>query len=173
MSESQDRGGFEAPRAGLRGVTGPAAAALSAVAGAREKPAVIASYRGATPDAAVVAGWRSRPANRSTRPRSPPGRSASAPRLPRTSRPGPTRKRCATGSSSKPSSSCRRRAPGCAEAEAAAAADYRRAARADNTRRAYRAGVAAFTEWCACIPATTSRLPVSAELARASRSPTH
>ena len=34
-----------------------------------------------------------------------------------------------------------------AEAEAAAA-DYRRAARADNTRRAYRAGVAAFTEWC-------------------------
>ena len=35
-----------------------------------------------------------------------------------------------------------------AEAEAAAA-DYRRAARADNTRRAYRAGVAAFTEWCA------------------------
>jgi hypothetical protein len=55
MSESQDRGGFEAPRAGLGGVTGPAAAALSAVAGAREKPAVIASYRGATPDAAVVA----------------------------------------------------------------------------------------------------------------------
>jgi integrase len=35
-----------------------------------------------------------------------------------------------------------------AEAEAAAA-DYRRAARAENTRRAYRAGVAAFTEWCA------------------------
>jgi integrase len=35
-----------------------------------------------------------------------------------------------------------------AEAEAAAA-DYRRAARADNTRRAYRSGVAAFTEWCA------------------------
>ena len=59
-----------------------------------------------------------------------------------------------------------------AEAEAAAA-DYRRAARAENTKRAYRAGVAAFTEWCACIPATASRLPVSAELARASRSPTH
>jgi integrase len=31
----------------------------------------------------------------------------------------------------------------------AAAADYRRAARADNTRRAYRAAVAHFTEWCA------------------------
>ena len=35
-----------------------------------------------------------------------------------------------------------------AEAEAAAA-DYRRAARAENTRRAYRAAVARFTEWCA------------------------
>ena len=35
-----------------------------------------------------------------------------------------------------------------AEAEAAAA-DYRRAARAENTRRAYRAAVAAFTDWCA------------------------
>ena len=35
-----------------------------------------------------------------------------------------------------------------AEAEAAAA-DYRRAARADNTRRAYRAAVARFTDWCA------------------------
>jgi integrase len=35
-----------------------------------------------------------------------------------------------------------------AEAEAAAA-DYRRAARAENTRRAYRAAVAAFTQWCA------------------------
>ena len=34
-----------------------------------------------------------------------------------------------------------------AEAEAAAA-DYRRAARADNTRRAYRAAVARFTDWC-------------------------
>jgi integrase len=33
------------------------------------------------------------------------------------------------------------------EAEAAAA-DYRRAARADNTRRAYRAAVARFTDWC-------------------------
>ena len=31
----------------------------------------------------------------------------------------------------------------------AAAADYRRAARADNTRRAYRADVARFTDWCA------------------------
>jgi hypothetical protein len=31
----------------------------------------------------------------------------------------------------------------------AAAADYRRAARAENTRRAYRSAVAAFTEWCA------------------------
>jgi site-specific recombinase XerD len=35
-----------------------------------------------------------------------------------------------------------------AEAEAAAA-EYRRAARAENTRRAYRAAVAAFTDWCA------------------------
>ena len=35
-----------------------------------------------------------------------------------------------------------------AEAEAAAA-DYRRAGRADNTRRAYRAAVARFTDWCA------------------------
>ena len=34
-----------------------------------------------------------------------------------------------------------------AEAEAAAA-DYRRAARADNTRRAYRTAVARFTDWC-------------------------
>jgi site-specific recombinase XerD len=34
-----------------------------------------------------------------------------------------------------------------AEAEAAAA-DYRRAARAENTRRAYRAAVGRFTEWC-------------------------
>ena len=34
-----------------------------------------------------------------------------------------------------------------AEAEAAAA-DYRRAARTENTRRAYRAAVARFTEWC-------------------------
>ncbi|HEY2540025.1 MAG TPA: site-specific integrase, partial [Stellaceae bacterium] len=35
-----------------------------------------------------------------------------------------------------------------AEAEAAPA-EYRRAARAENTRRAYRAAVAAFTDWCA------------------------
>lgn len=35
-----------------------------------------------------------------------------------------------------------------AEAEAAAA-EYRRAARAENTRRAYRAAVVAFTDWCA------------------------
>jgi integrase len=47
-----------------------------------------------------------------------------------------------------------------AEAEAAAA-DYRRAARADNTRRAYRAGVAAFTQWCA-IHARTA-LPAAPE----------
>jgi len=30
-----------------------------------------------------------------------------------------------------------------------AAAQYRRASRAENTRRAYRAGVARFTQWCA------------------------
>ena len=41
-------------------------------------------------------------------------------------------------------------APAASFAEAAAAAaDYRRAARAENTRRAYRAAVARFTEWCA------------------------
>ena len=45
-----------------------------------------------------------------------------------------------------------------AEAEAAAA-DYRRAARAENTRRAYRAAVGRFTDWCAAhrqtaLPAT-------------------
>jgi len=47
-----------------------------------------------------------------------------------------------------------------AEAEAAAA-DYRRAARADNTRRAYRAAVAAFTEWCTIHHQTA--LPASPE----------
>jgi len=47
-----------------------------------------------------------------------------------------------------------------AEAEAAAA-DYRRAARAENTRRAYRAAVARFTEWCAALGRTA--LPASAE----------
>src|SRR5271169_5743305 len=43
----------------------------------------------------------------------------------------------------------------------AAAADYRRAARADNTRRAYRAAVAAFTDWCAAHGQTA--LPASPE----------
>ena len=43
----------------------------------------------------------------------------------------------------------------------AAAADYRRAARADNTRRAYRAEVAAFTDWCAAHGQTA--LPASPE----------
>ena len=47
-----------------------------------------------------------------------------------------------------------------AEAEAAAA-DYRRAARAENTRRAYRAAVAQFTEWCAAHAQTA--LPASPE----------
>jgi site-specific recombinase XerD len=47
-----------------------------------------------------------------------------------------------------------------ADAEAAAA-DYRRAARAENTRRAYRAAVARFTEWCAALGQTA--LPASAE----------
>ena len=47
-----------------------------------------------------------------------------------------------------------------AEAEAAAA-DYRRAARAENTRRAYRAGVAAFTGWCTMHAQTA--LPASPE----------
>jgi hypothetical protein len=41
-------------------------------------------------------------------------------------------------------------APVASFADAAdAAAQYRRASRAENTRRAYRAGVARFTEWCA------------------------
>ena len=41
-------------------------------------------------------------------------------------------------------------APAASFADAAeAAAQYRRASRAENTRRAYRAGVARFTEWCA------------------------
>jgi integrase len=47
-----------------------------------------------------------------------------------------------------------------AEAEAAAA-DYRRAAQADNTRRAYRAAVAAFTDWCAAH--TRTALPAAPE----------
>src|SRR6202007_810768 len=41
-------------------------------------------------------------------------------------------------------------APVASFADAAdAAAHYRRASRAENTRRAYRAGVARFTDWCA------------------------
>ena len=40
-------------------------------------------------------------------------------------------------------------APALSFAEAGAAADYRRAARAENTRRAYRTAVAHFTDWCA------------------------
>ena len=47
-----------------------------------------------------------------------------------------------------------------AEAEAAAA-EYRRAARAENTRRAYRAAVAVFTDWCAAQRQTA--LPASPE----------
>jgi integrase len=42
-----------------------------------------------------------------------------------------------------------------------AAAQYRRASRAENTRRAYRAGVARFTEWCAAHSRTA--LPASPE----------
>jgi site-specific recombinase XerD len=44
---------------------------------------------------------------------------------------------------------------------AEAAAQYRRASRAENTRRAYRAGVARFTEWCAAHSRTA--LPASPE----------
>ena len=47
-----------------------------------------------------------------------------------------------------------------AEAEAAAA-DYRRAARAENTRRAYRAAVGRFTDWCTAHGQTA--LPASPE----------
>jgi integrase len=53
-------------------------------------------------------------------------------------------------------------APGASFAGAAdAAAQYRRASRAENTRRAYRAGVARFTEWCAAHDRTA--LPASPE----------
>jgi site-specific recombinase XerD len=47
------------------------------------------------------------------------------------------------------------------EEAADAAAQYRRASRAENTRRAYRAGVARFTEWCAAHGRTA--LPASPE----------
>jgi site-specific recombinase XerD len=53
-------------------------------------------------------------------------------------------------------------APAASFTEAAeAAAHYRRASRAENTRRAYRAGVARFTEWCAAQGRTA--LPASPE----------
>jgi site-specific recombinase XerD len=53
-------------------------------------------------------------------------------------------------------------APVASFADAAeAAAHYRRASRAENTRRAYRAGVARFTEWCAAHGRTA--LPASPE----------
>src|SRR5215469_5845529 len=53
-------------------------------------------------------------------------------------------------------------APVASFADAAdAAAQYRRASRAENTRRAYRAGVARFTEWCAAHGRTA--LPASPE----------
>jgi integrase len=53
-------------------------------------------------------------------------------------------------------------APVASFADAAdAAAHYRRASRAENTRRAYRAGVARFTEWCAVHE--QSALPASPE----------
>ena len=54
MSDSQQRRGFDTPRAWSGDVTGTAIAAPSDVAEAREKPAVASSYRDATPDAAVV-----------------------------------------------------------------------------------------------------------------------
>jgi integrase len=56
-------------------------------------------------------------------------------------------------------------APAASFAEAEAAADYRRAARADNTRRAYRAAVACFTDWCAMHRQTA--LPASPEIVAA------
>ena len=55
MSDSQQRRGVDAPRAGSGDVVGSAIPALSDVAGAREKPALAASDRGPTPDAAIVA----------------------------------------------------------------------------------------------------------------------
>ena len=115
MSDSQQRRGFDAPRAWSGDITGAAIAALSDVAEARQKPAVASSHRDATPDAAIVsalahgalAASGGESVDETAIAAAPAG--VGVPRLRRTSRPGPNRTRCATGSSSKPSSTCRRR----------------------------------------------------------------
>jgi hypothetical protein len=136
-------------------------AALSAVAGAREKPAVAASDRGATFDAAIVsalahealAAADGESVDETAIAAAPVGVSpALAAHLPAGADPDAVRdwfelETIVDLPAPAPALSF-------AEAEAAAAAaDYRRAARAENTRRAYRAGVAAFTE---CARYTTS-----------------
>ena len=123
------------------------------VAGAREKPTLAASDRGATPDAAIVAALAhgALPAadgelvDETAIAAAPAGMGpALAAHLPAGADPDAVRDWFEL------ETIVDLPAPALSFAEAeAAAADYRRAARADNTRRAYRAGVAAFTEWCA------------------------
>jgi len=153
MSDSQQRRGVDAPRAGSGDVAGSAIAALSDVAGAREKPALAASDRGATPDAAIVAALAhgalaaadGESVDETAIAAAPAGMGpALAAHLPAGADPDAVRDWFEL------ETIIDLPAPALSFAEAeAAAADYRRAARADNTRRAYRAGVAAFTEWCA------------------------
>ncbi len=153
MSDSQQRRGFDTPRAWSGDVTGTAIAAPSDVAEAREKPAVASSYRDATPDAAVVsalahgalAASGGGSVDETAIAAAPAGMGpALAAHLPAGADPYAVRDWFEL------ETIVDLPAPALSFAEAeAAAADYRRAARADNTRRAYRAGVAAFTEWCA------------------------
>ncbi len=153
MSDSQQRRGFDAPRAWSGDVTGTAIAALSDVAEAREKPAAASSCRDATPDAAVVsalahgalAASGGELVDETAMAMLPAGAGvALAVRPPAGADPDEVRDWFEL------ETIVELPAPAASFAEAeAAAADYRRAARADNTRRAYRSGVAAFTEWCA------------------------
>ena len=153
MSDSRQRRGFEAPRAGSGGVTGPAVAAPSPVAAVPETPAVAASSRGTTPDVAIVSALAHRAlaaadgelVDETAIAAAPAGVGpARAAHLPAGADPDAVRDWFEL------ETIVDLPAPALSFAEAeAAAADYRRAARAENTRRAYRAGVAAFTEWCA------------------------
>ena len=124
MSDSQQRRAFEAPHAGSGGVTGAAVAALA-------HGGVPAADDESVDESAIAAA----PAGVG------PARAA---HLPAGADPDAVRDWFEL------ETIVDLPAPALSFAEAeAAAADYRRAARADNTRRAYRAGVAAFTEWCA------------------------
>jgi hypothetical protein len=153
MCDSQQRRGFVAPRAWPGDITGTAIAALSDVAEARQKPAVASSYRDATPDAAIVSALAHGAlaasggglVDETAIAAAPAGMGpALAAHLPAGAEPDAVRDWFEL------ETIVDLPAPALSFAEAeAAAADYRRAARADNTRRAYRAGVAAFTEWCA------------------------